>query len=143
MPSLQMSFIFIDVIDAVPENIFGLLKRSYLMFPKTLNVPSHSGEKYMIVACIISHVAAQMKLYMLIACLCSNSHRKSCTKKSWRRRSRRQVFYMHRLLCDFKTIHAISMYNFICAATCEIMHAIIMYCSPPWGGTFNVLGNIR
>ena len=40
-------------------------------------------------------------------------------------------------------IHAISMYNFICAETCEIIHAIIMYFSPPWGGTLNVLGNIR
>ena len=40
-------------------------------------------------------------------------------------------------------IHAISMYNFICAATCEIIHTIIMYFSPLWGGTFNVLGNIR
>ena len=47
-------------------------------------------------------------------------------------------------LIRFRTkIHAISMYDFICAATCEIMHAIIMYFSPPWGGTFNVLGNIR
>ena len=35
------------------------------------------------------------------------------------------------------------MYNFICAATCEIIYGIIMYFSPPWGGTFNVLGNIR
>ena len=42
------------------------------MFPKTLNVPPHSGEEYMIVACIISHVAAQMKSYVLIACIFPN-----------------------------------------------------------------------
>ena len=47
----------------------SILKKSYLMFPRTLDVPPHGGEKYMIIACIISHVAAQMKLYMLIACI--------------------------------------------------------------------------
>ena len=46
-----------------------VLKRSYLMFPRTLNVPPHGREKYMIMACIITHVVAQMKLYMLIACI--------------------------------------------------------------------------
>ena len=46
-----------------------VLKRSCLMFPRTLNVPPHSTEKYLIIACIISHVAAQVKLYMLIACV--------------------------------------------------------------------------
>ncbi len=62
-----------------------------------MQVPPRGGEKYMIIACIISHVAAQMKLYMLIACIFSKSHQKPCTQKSWRRRSRRQLFYMHRL----------------------------------------------
>ena len=76
---------------------YRLLKRSYLMFPRTLNVPPHSGEKYRIIARMISHVAAQMKLYMLIACLFSKSHQKPCAQKSWRRRSHRQLFYMHRL----------------------------------------------
>ena len=44
-----------------------VLKRSYLLFSRTLTVPPHGGEKYMIIARIISQVAAQMKLYMLVA----------------------------------------------------------------------------
>ena len=88
--------------------------------PQDINVSPHGGEKYMIIACIISHVA-QMQLYILIACIFSKSHQKPCTQKSWRRRSRRQLFYMHRLWHDFEKMHAMSMYNFICAATCEKM----------------------
>ena len=56
---------------------------------------------------------------------------------------RHHLFCVHVFWCDFKKIHAISMQNFICAATCEVIHAIIIYFSSLWGGTFNGLGNIR
>ena len=100
-----------------------ILKRSYLLFPRTLNVPPDGGEKYMIIACIISHMAAQMKLYMLIACIFS-------TIDAYRRVGGGEAAANSSVCMVFDAIS-------------KNIHAISMYFSPPWGGTFNVLGNIR